>query len=76
VESAVPLPVESIHTLRLETGEIRGDVTARVRHVSAAAPTNGAARYDIGLEFLDLQPALRDELGRLLDTGLDASASS
>jgi hypothetical protein len=76
VESAVALPVESVHTLRLETGDVRGEVTARVRHVTAAAATNGSACYRIGFEFLDLQPALGDELGQLLRTGLDASANS
>ena len=74
VESAVALPIESVHTLRLDTGDVSGEVTARVRHVTAA--TNGGASYRIGFEFLDLQPALRDELVRLLRSGPDASANS
>jgi hypothetical protein len=76
VESAVALPVESVHTLRLETGDVSGEVTARVRHVTAAQTANGSARYRIGFEFLDLQSSLGDQLGRLLKSGLDASADS
>ena len=76
VESAVALPIESVHTLRLEAGDVSGEVTARVRHVTAAQAANGSARYRIGFEFLDLQSSLHDELGRLLKSGLDASANS
>jgi hypothetical protein len=73
VESAVALPVESVQTLRLVSGDVSGEVTARVRHVTAAAAADGSECYRIGFEFIDLQPAMREELGRLSDEGLEAS---
>jgi hypothetical protein len=77
VESAVALPVESVQTLRLVSGDVSGEVTARVRHVSRSeAPANGSECYRIGFEFIDLQPAMREELGRLSDEGLDAPTDS
>lgn len=73
VESAVALPVESIQTLRFVSGDVSGEITARVRHVTRADGAEDAESYRIGLEFLDLQPAMREELGRLSGTGLDDS---
>jgi len=73
VESAVPLPVESVQTLRFVSGDVMGEVTARVRHVTRTE-TGAAESYRIGFEFLDLQPAMREELGRL--TGSDSHRSS
>ena len=37
---------------------------------------DGSEWYRIGLEFLDLQPAMREELGRLSGNGLEHSAES
>jgi hypothetical protein len=73
VESAVSLPVESVQTLRFVSGDLSGEITARVRHVTLADGAEGSELYRIGLEFLDLQPAMREELGRLSGTGLDDS---
>jgi hypothetical protein len=73
VESAVPLPVESVQTLRFVSGDISGEITARVRHVTRTDETDDSDLYRIGLEFLDLQPAMREELGRLSGTGPDDS---
>ena len=73
VESAVPLAVESVQTLRLVSGEISGEITARVRHVTRADTDDGSEWYRIGFEFLDLQPAMREELGRLSDEGYEHS---
>ena len=76
VESTVPLPLESVQTLRFTSGDISGEITARVRHVTRADGADGSEWYRIGLEFLDLQPAMREELGRLSDNGLEHSAES
>jgi hypothetical protein len=73
VESAVPLSVESVQTLRLVSGDISGEITARVRHVTRADNADGSESYRIGFEFLDLQPAMREELGRLSDEGFEQS---
>ena len=76
VESTVLLPVESVQTLRFVSGDVSGEITARVRHVTRAESADGAEWYRIGFEFLDLQPAMREELGRLSDNGLDNPAES
>ncbi len=76
VESTVLLPVESVQTLRFVSGDVSGEITARVRHVTPAESADGSEWYRIGFEFLDLQPAMREELGRLSDNGLDNPAES
>ncbi len=73
VESSVPLPLESVQTLRFVSGDVMGEVTARVRHVTRT-DAGGAESYRIGFEFLDLQPDMREELGRL--TGFRSQGSS
>ena len=72
VESAVSLPIESVQTLRFVSGDVMSEVTARVRHVTRADAA--AETYRIGFEFLDLQPAMREELCRL--TGFDSQSST
>jgi hypothetical protein len=69
VDSAVPLPVESIQCLRLVAGSEVGEITARVRHVTRMDGGEGGETYRIGFEFLDLQPAMREEIGRLAAAG-------
>jgi c-di-GMP-binding flagellar brake protein YcgR len=70
VESTVPLPVESAQSVRFAFGNLVGEITARVRHVTRVERTDGAESYRIGFEFLDLQPAMREEIGRLAAAGL------
>jgi PilZ domain len=65
VESTVPLPLDSVHSLRFVTEDRVGEVTVRVRHVTRTDSPDGE-RYRIGFEFLDLQPEMRDEIGRLV----------
>ncbi len=76
VESSVPLAVESVQTLRFVSGDVSGEVTARVRHVTRADAADGSEAYRIGFEFLDLQPAMREELGRLSAEGLENPSES
>lgn len=65
VESTVPLPLDSVQSLRFVMGDQVGEVTVRVRHVTRTDGPDGE-RYRIGFEFLDLQPEMRDEIGRLV----------
>jgi len=75
VESVVPLPVESVQSLRFVWGDQTGQVTVRVRHVTpAVSGDGGGGRYRIGLEFLDLQPAMRDQVDRLAAPDLPGSS--
>jgi hypothetical protein len=76
VESPAPLPVESVQTLRLVSGDVSGEITARVRHVTRVNGADGCDCYRIGIESLDLQPEMREELGRLSHNGLDSPAAS
>jgi hypothetical protein len=57
------------------SGDRVGQVTARVRHVT---PTGGGGResYRIGFEFVDLQPAIREEISRLIAAGVPDSSES
>jgi hypothetical protein len=74
VESIVPLPVESVQSLRFVLGDQIGEITVRVRHVTPIVSGGGSGRYRIGFEFLDLEPAMRDQVDRLATTGLLGSS--
>jgi hypothetical protein len=76
VESAVPLAVESVQTLRFVSGDVMGEVTARVRHVTRTENADGSERYRIGFEFLEMQPEMREELSRLSGAALDNGTES
>jgi PilZ domain-containing protein len=73
VESPVPLPLDSVQSLRFVMGDQVGEVTVRVRHVTRT-DCPGGERYRIGFEFLDLQPEMREEIGRLV--AADSQSSS
>ena len=76
VESTVPLPLDSVQSLRFVTGDQVGEVTVRVRHVTRTDSPDGRERYRIGFEFLDLQPAMRDEIGHLVAADSQSSSES
>ena len=76
VESDIPLPVESVQTLRFVSAHLSAEITARVRHVTRGQSDDGSEWYRIGFEFLDLQPAMRAELSRLADEGFEQSTGS
>ena len=65
VEATEPLVVESAHNLWLAFGDVAGQIRARVRSVSRSDRMDGSERYRIGLEFIDLPPAFRQEIERL-----------
>ena len=70
VEATVPLPVESAQSLWLMFGDVAGHVTARVRSVSRSDRTDGSEHYRIGLEFIDVPTAFREEIERQAGTDL------
>ena len=76
VESTVPLPVESTQSLRCVFGDRIGEVTARVRRITRTDRADGRWQYRIGFEFIDLQPAMRDEISRLAAADLPGSSES
>jgi len=63
LESAVPLPLESVHAVLVVTDEESHTVTLRVRHTTPDAQT-GRRRYLSGVEFVDVTPALDQFLAR------------
>ena len=76
VESTVPLPVESVQSLRFVSGALVGEVTVRVRHITRTNRNDDGGWYRIGFEFLDLQPAMREEIDRLASADLQGSSES
>jgi hypothetical protein len=57
LESPVPLVLESVHSVVAVTEEESHKVTLRVRH-STGDERQGRRRFLIGVEFLDVSPAL------------------
>ena len=68
LQSAAPLSPGSVHSVLAVTPEGSYDVTVRVRH-SLAAFDQGRACYLIGVEFVDVSPALAEFLDKELARG-------
>jgi hypothetical protein len=68
VASRVPFPADSVQHLRFTFEGAPADVQARVRHVRAGEPNEGA-RYLIGLEFVSLPEEAALQIARLLASG-------
>ena len=68
LQSTVPLPAGSIHSVLAVTPEESYEVTVRVRH-SLKGVDQGHASYLIGVEFVDVSPALAEFLDRELARG-------
>jgi hypothetical protein len=68
LESPVPFAPESVHAVVAVTHEESHEVTLRVRH-STAGNQPGSRRYLIGVEFLDVSPALDEFLARQVSLG-------
>jgi PilZ domain-containing protein len=62
IESPVPIVEEAVLPFRLAIAGLDTDVTSRV----AACQPLGERRFGVGLEFVDLDPALREGLRDLL----------
>lgn len=62
IESPLPMQPEAVHRFRLVIGSEHADVEARV---TACAP-GGAHRFQIGLEFVTSDDALRSRLAGVL----------
>jgi len=63
VEAPWPLAVESLHTFRLESEANIATVEARVRHVRSEGVEH---RYLIGIEFVTVDPAMAEQLDRIV----------
>lgn len=62
IEAPWPLPVDTIHRVRLESDLQLSTIDARVRHVRPIS----AHEYVIGLEFVAAEPAVLDHLQRIV----------
>lgn len=63
-DSPVPLPIGSIHRIRLHCDELQATVRVAVRHVRPVTAFTGEARYLIGFEFATHSPSLQDVVDR------------
>jgi hypothetical protein len=61
IEAPWPLPVDSVHAVRIESDTNVSSVEVRVRHVRAESDDE---RYLIGLEFLAPERPLTEDEGR------------
>ena len=67
VESSAPLPVGSVHPLRLVQGAQTTEVRAAVRHLAPVYLQGGAKQYRVGLEFLNVNDQAAASIGRLME---------
>ena len=67
VESAVPMPVGSVQTIRLIQGAEAIEVRAAVRHLSPVLLEGGNRRYRAGLEFLNVTEQAAAWVGSLME---------
>jgi PilZ domain len=75
VDSEAPLPVASIHSVRVGWGDEVAEITVRVRHVTSLADQPEKTAYRIGLEFLDLRPELQRQAERLASASVQPRRS-
>jgi hypothetical protein len=68
LESPVPFVPESVHSVVAVTHEESHKVTVRVRH-NTGDDQQGARRYLVGVEFVDVPPALDEFLARQVALG-------
>jgi hypothetical protein len=68
LESPVPFAPESIHSAVAVTQEESHEITLRVRH-STVGHDHAHRRYLVGVEFVDVSPALDDFLVRQVSLG-------
>jgi hypothetical protein len=68
LQSAAPLPRGSVHSVLAVTADESHEVTVRVRH-SLEGDDQGHVCYLIGVEFVDVSPALAEFLDRQLARG-------
>ena len=68
LESPMPFVPESVHSVLAVTHEESHRVTVRVRH-STGGDHQGGRRYLVGVEFVDVPPALEEFLARQVALG-------
>jgi len=70
IEAPWPLPIDTVHRVRLESDTQLSVIDARVRHVRAISERD----YVIGLEFIAAEPAAQDHLHRIVARDADGMA--
>jgi hypothetical protein len=68
LESPVPFAPESMHSVVAVTHEESHRVSLRVRHSTAGEP-HGRRHFLVGVQFVDVSPALEEFLDRQLSLG-------
>jgi hypothetical protein len=61
-ESHVPLAAESIHRLTWKCDDRETAVQVRVRHVKPIESADGERTYQIGIEFMSLNPTIAGQI--------------
>jgi hypothetical protein len=64
IESNVPLPADSVHRLTFRVDRQDAAAEVRVRYVKPTISAEGELTYLIGVEFLNVQPALSGQVER------------
>lgn len=65
LEARFAMQVDTVHRLRIATGDRTSDLQARVRHVTVS-PDEAMPRYLIGLEFFALPPAAVEHVEQVM----------
>lgn len=65
VESSLPLSADTVHGVRLMLSGQPSDIQVKVRHVTPLRD-GGADRYLIGLEFVDANAGILDQIDRIV----------
>jgi hypothetical protein len=69
IASHVPLPIESVHRLMLQSDGQDVTVDVRVRHVESDLSADGEGSFLIGVEFVSVPPVLGQQIERWLESG-------
>jgi hypothetical protein len=72
--SPFPLTIGSVHWVTAVTGDRTNAVQLRVRHSEASRSTDGAVRYQIGVEFLQISPVLEETIVRQVELEPDSGS--
>ncbi len=75
VEVGYPLPLGSVHTLRLIRADDETMIAAVVRHLRPLGAASGNHRYAVGFEFLNLNSETRARLDRMIAGSATAPGS-
>jgi hypothetical protein len=66
IVTGAPVPVESVHSLRLTVGQLTTIAEGRVRHITPVPTSGRQSRYLIGLEFVAPSIPFLDSIERFV----------